>query len=95
MFSEWLKEKSKLIICELQQIIEKEKATKKAFVTGAYRQCAENTLALLDSAPSNCFYKPGAMHFQRPMDEKVLYCQKMFMWFYQMSYDREFVKKLY
>ena len=61
MSSEWLKEKSKLVICELQQIIEKEKTTKKAFVRGDYRQCAENVLALLGSAPSNFFYhKPGA-----------------------------------
>ena len=61
MSSEWLKKKSKLVICELQQIIEKEKTTKKAFVRGDYRQCAENVLALLGSAPSNFFYhKPGA-----------------------------------
>ena len=61
MCSEWLKEKSKLVICELQQIIEKEKTTKKAFVRGDYRQFVENTLALLSSAPSNFFYlKPGA-----------------------------------
>ena len=32
MSSEWLKEKSKLVIYELQQIIEKEKTTKKTFV---------------------------------------------------------------
>ena len=55
MSSEWFKEKSKLVICELQQIIEKEKTTKKAFVRGDYRQCTENTLALLGSAPSIFF----------------------------------------
>ena len=55
MPSEWLQEKSKLVICELQQIIEKEKTTKKAVVRKDYRQCAENTLALLGSAPSNFF----------------------------------------
>ena len=55
MSSEWLKEKSKLVICELQQIVEKEKMTKKAFVRGDYRQCVENTLALLGSAASNFF----------------------------------------
>ena len=54
MSSEWLKEKSKLVICELQQIIEK-KTTKKAFVRGDYRQCVENTLAWLGSASSNFF----------------------------------------
>ena len=55
MSSEWFKEKSKLVICELQQIIEKEKTTKKAFVRGDYTQCAENTLALLGSTSSNFF----------------------------------------
>ena len=55
MSSEWLKEKSKLVICELQQIIEKEKTTKKGFVRGDYRQCPENTLALLGSSPFNFF----------------------------------------
>ena len=79
MSSEWLKEKLKLVICELQQIIEKEKTTKKAFVRGDYRQCTENTLALLGSAPSNFFYhKPGATSSARWMG-KVLYCQKMLM----------------
>ena len=56
MSSEWLKEKSKLVIRELQQIIEKEKTTKKAFVRGDCKQCVENTLGLLGSAPSNFFY---------------------------------------
>ena len=61
MSSEWLKQKSKLVICELQQIIEKKKTTKKAFVRGDYRQCVENTLTLPGSAPFNFFYhKPGA-----------------------------------
>ena len=49
MSSEWLKKKSKLVICELQQIIEKGKTTKEG---GDYRQCVENTLVLLGSA---CF----------------------------------------
>ena len=66
--SEWLKEKSKLVICELQQIIEKEKATKKAFVKGDYRQYVENTLALLGSAPSIFFLSQTWRYFQRPMD---------------------------
>ena len=61
MSSEWHKEKSKLVICELQQTIEKEKTTKNAFVRVDYMQCVKNTLALLGSAPSNFFYhKPGA-----------------------------------
>ena len=95
MSSEWLKEKWKLVICELQQIIEKEKTTKKAFVRGDYRQCTENTLALLGSAPSNFFYhKPGATSSAQWLG-KVLYCQKMFMWSDQMSYDCEFIKKLH
>ena len=73
---------------------EKEK-TKKTFVRGDYRQCTENTLALLGSAPSNFFYhKPGATSSARWMG-KVLYCQKMFMWPDQMSYDCEFTKKLH
>ena len=88
MSSDWLKEKSKLVICELQHIIKKKKTTKKAFVRGDYRQCVENTLALLGFASSNFFYhKPGATSSARWMG-KVLYCQKMFMWSDQMSYDR-------
>ena len=55
MSSKWLREKSKLVIHELQQIIKKEKTTKEAFVKGDYRQCAKNTLALLSSAPSDFF----------------------------------------
>ena len=94
MSSEWLKEKSKLVMCELQQIIEKEKTTKKAFVRGDYRQCVENTLALLVSAPNFFYHKPGATSRAQWMG-KVLYCQKMFMWSDQMSYDCEFVEKLY
>ena len=94
MSSELLREKSKLVICELQQIIEKEKTTKKAFVRGDYRQCAENTVALLGSAPSDFIYhKPGVISNARWMG-KVLYCQKMLMWSDQLSYDGEFVKKL-
>ena len=86
MSSEWLREKSKLVICELQQIIE-------AFVREDYRQCAENTLALLGSAPSDFFYhKPGAISNTRWMG-KVLCYQKMLMWSDQLSYDGEFVKK--
>ena len=68
MSSEWLKEKSKLVISELQQIIQKEKKTKKAFVRGDYRQCVENTLALLGSAPSNFFLSQTWRYFQRSMD---------------------------
>ena len=86
MSLEWLKEKLKVVICELQQIIEKKKTTKKAFVRGDYRQCVENTLALLGSAPNFFYHKPGATSSARWMG-KVLYCQKMFMWSDQMSYD--------
>ena len=54
----------------------------------------KNTLALLGSAPSDFFYhKPGAISNAQWMG-KVLYCQKMLMWFNQLSYDGEFVKKL-
>ena len=57
----------------------KRKKQRKTFVRGDYRQCTENTLALLGSAPSNFFYhKPGATSSARWMG-KVLYRQKMFM----------------
>ena len=72
MSSKWLKEKSKLIICELQQIIEKEKTTKKAFVRGDYRQCVKSTLLLLGSAPSNFFITNLAL--LPPRDGWVKYC---------------------
>ena len=58
-----------------------------------YRQCAENTLALLGSAPDFFYHKPGATFNARWMG-KVFYCQKMLMWSDQLSYDGEFVKKL-
>ena len=95
MSLEWLREKSKLVKCELRQIIEKEKTTKEAFVKGDYRQCAENTLALLGSATSDFFFhhKPGTISNARWMG-KVLYCQKMLMWSEQLSYNGEFVNKL-
>ena len=61
-------------------------------------------LPVIDAVPSvptnawlscNFFYrKSGATSSARWMG-KVLYCQKMFMWSDQMSYDREFVEKLH
>ena len=72
----------------------RKKTTKEAFVTGDYRQCAENTLALLGSAHFDFFcHKPGAISNTRWMG-KVLYCQIMLMWSDELSYDGEFVKKL-
>ena len=67
---------------------------KKDFVRKDYRQCTENTLALLGSAPNFFYHKLGITSSARWMG-KVLYCQKMFMWSDQMSYDYEFVKKLH
>ena len=93
--SDWLREKAKEVICELQQIIQRESKTKEVFIRGDYKQCAENTLALLGAAPSNFFHhKPGATSSARWMG-KVLYCQKMFLWADQMSYDSDFLEKLH
>ena len=93
--SDWLKDRSKLVICELQEIISKKKTTKEVFTRGDYKQCAENALALLGAAPGNFFYyKPGPTSSARWMGQ-VLYCQKMFMWADQLSYDSDFLAKLH
>ena len=93
MSSEWLKEKSKLVICELQQIIEKEKSTKKAFVRGDYRQCAENTLALLGSAFSNFFITNLAL-LPAPDGQSVILLKNVHV-VRSNVLRREFVKKLH
>ena len=92
--SKFLQNRKKKIIYELQEIIKKEKRTKESFIRGDYKQCAENTLALLGAAPFNFFlHKPGATSRARWIGQ-VLYCQKMFLWADQLSYDSEFLEKL-
>ena len=82
---------SKLVICELQLIIEK-KTTKEAFVRGDYKHCAENTLALLGSAPD--FFITNLALFPTPDGWAKCYTAKnMLMWSDQLPYDGEFVKK--
>ena len=83
------------MIQELQELISKERMTKEVLIRNDYRQCAENTLALLDAAPSNLFHHtPGATTSARWMGQ-VLYCQKMFMWSDQLSYERKFIDNLH
>ena len=94
MTSDWLKEKATAVIQYLQQLLEKEKANRAILIRDDYKQCAENTLALLQVPPVDFFHhRPGATASARWMG-KVLYCQKMFMWSNQMQYESDFVDKL-
>ena len=93
--SHWLKNRAITVIQELQELISKERLTKEVLIRNDYRQCAENTLALLDAAPSNLFHHTlGATTSARWMGQ-VLYCQKMFMSSDQLSYEREFIDNLH
>ena len=69
--------------------------TKEVLIKNDYRKCAENTLALFDAAPSNLFHHtPDATTSARWVGQ-VLYCQKMFKWSDQLSYEREFIDNLH
>jgi len=92
--SDWLKNRAITVIQELQELISKERRTKEVLIRNDYKQCAENTLALLGVPSSNFFHHtPGATTSARWMGQ-VLYCQKMFMWSDQLHYERDFVENL-
>ena len=60
-----------------------------------YKECADNTLVLLNAVPNTMlrYENLGAVHSARWMSQ-VLYCQKMYMWSQQISYDDILIVKL-
>ena len=94
-----LEQRVKEVTEELTQLSsreqERERINRIVLIRDDYKECADNTLFLLNAVPQHnaTIRKRGAVHSARWMSQ-VLYCQKMYMWSQQMSYDNILIAKL-
>lgn len=91
----WLSEVKKHVIRDLTNILTNNSIYSKKIPRDDYRECAENTLALLGETPPRGMHlmKPGAIHQARWMACNI-YASKMLMFQSQMTYDEEIIRKL-
>ena len=91
---EWMRSQIDLVVLELQQLLIKHTKDKEILIRNDYRECAENSFAILGSSTRDFKYRrPGAMSSSRCMG-KVIDCQKMFMLANQQEYEEEYVAPL-
>ena len=97
--NKWLEQRAKEVTEELTQLLsrelERERINHTVLIRDDYKESADNTLVLLNAVSQHnaTIRKPGAVHSARWMSQ-VLYCQKMYMWSQQMSYDDILIAKL-
>ena len=91
----WLENKAKDLVEEISQLLARESRNKDSNLRDDYKQCAELTLAVVGYTPPEfvSHHCPGATHLAR-WRSQVSYCQKMYMWAEQLSYDATTVAKL-
>jgi len=95
---EWLQQKASEVTEKLVKLLcrKQEHGQHHILIRDDYKECAINTLLLLNATSQNntTAKKPGALHSARWMSQ-VLYCQKMYMWSEQMSYDDALIDNLH